>query len=116
MLARTATVVRNLVVHPDRMRQNLDRTGALYCSEAVLLALVRAGLPRQRAYEMVQRCALAAHAGQGRFRDLLAADPDIRTHLDVAALDAAFNLQHHLRHVDRILARALGEDEAATAH
>jgi adenylosuccinate lyase len=116
MLARTAGVVRNLVVHPERMRQNLDRTGALYCSEAVLLALVRAGLPRQRAYEMVQRCALAAHAGQGRFRDLLAADPDIRTHLDVAALDAAFNLQHHLRHVDRILARALGEDEAATAH
>jgi adenylosuccinate lyase len=116
MLARTAVVVRNLVVHPDRMRQNLDLTGALYCSEAVLLALVRAGLPRQRAYEMVQRCALAAHAGQGRFRDLLAADPEIRTHLDVAALDAAFNLQHHLRHVDRILARALGEDEAATAH
>jgi adenylosuccinate lyase len=107
MLARATGLVRNLVVHPERMRANLDRTGELYCSEAVLLRLVRAGLPRQRAYELVQRCALAAHAGQGRFRALLAADPEISARLSGVELDAAFDLDHHLRHVDRILDRAL---------
>ncbi|ACY16343.1 adenylosuccinate lyase [Haliangium ochraceum] len=110
MLARCQRVIDNLVVHPERMRENLERTGSLYCSEAVLLALVRAGLPRQRAYEMVQRCALAAHAGEGDFRQLLGADSDIRDHLSENALDAAFDLDHHLRHVDLILERALATD------
>ena len=107
MLARATRVIRDLVVHPERMRANLDSAGGLFFSEAVLLALVRQGLGRQRAYEMVQRCALAAHAGEGSFRELLAADPDVSAHLDPAALDAAFDLDHHLRHVDEIIDRTL---------
>jgi adenylosuccinate lyase len=107
MLARTTGLVRNLVVHPERMRQNLEKTGGLFFSEAVMLTLVRKGLPRQRAYEMVQRCALAAHGGGGRFRDLLGADPDVSRLLSPAELDAAFDLDHHLRHVDTIFQRAL---------
>jgi adenylosuccinate lyase len=110
-LARTVRLIRGLVVNPERMRANLERTGGLFFSEAVLLDLVRKGLPRQRAYEMVQRCALAAHAGAGEFRQLLGADPDVSQHLSVAELDAAFSLEHHLRHVDTILERALGEGE-----
>jgi adenylosuccinate lyase len=109
-LARSTRLVRNLVVHPERMKENLERTGGLFFSEAVLLRLVRKGLARQRAYEMVQRCALAAHRGEGEFRSLLGADPDISQHLSAEELDAAFDLDHHLRHVDRILERALNED------
>jgi adenylosuccinate lyase len=100
------------------MKANLDRTGGLYFSEAVLLALVKTGLPRQQAYEMVQRCALAAiseaasagHAGAlpGRFRELLGTDKDVSARLDAPALDACFDLEHHLRHVPAILERALG--------
>jgi adenylosuccinate lyase len=118
MVARATSLVDGLVVHPARMRANLDRTGGLYFSEAVLLALVKTGLPRQRAYEMVQRAALAAiqeaaaagHVGArpGRFRALLGADPEVTARLDPQALDACFDLAHHLRHVDAILARALG--------
>jgi adenylosuccinate lyase len=101
------------------MRANLDRTGGLYFSEAVLLALVRSGLPRQGAYELVQRSALAAineaaAAGQtgarpGRFRELLGADPDIASRLPAAELDGLFDLEHHLRHAPAILERALGK-------
>ena len=108
MLARADKVIRGLVVHRERMRQNLEASGGLCFSEAVLLALIQAGLPRQKAYEMVQRCALAAHSGQGRFRELLAADGDIMSHLSRAELDAAFDLGHHLRHVDHIFARVFG--------
>jgi adenylosuccinate lyase len=100
------------------MKANLDRTGGLYFSEAVLLALIRTGLPRQRAYEMVQRSAMAAiteaaEGGQvgarpGRFRELLGADPEVALRLQPAELDAAFDLQHHLRHAPLIIERALG--------
>src|SRR3954471_6116027 len=87
MLARATSLVDGLVVNRARMRQNLDLTGGLYFSEAVLLTLVRKGLPRQAAYVMVQRAALAAiaeaaAAGEtgarpGRFRELLGADPEV---------------------------------------
>ena len=119
MAARATTLVAGLVVHPSRMRANLDRTGGLYFSEAVLLALVRSGLGRQDAYVMVQRAALAAigeaaAAGQvgappGRFRELLAGDPEVTSRLDTKTLDACFDLQHHLRHVSAIVERALGD-------
>jgi adenylosuccinate lyase len=118
MTARATSLVEGLVIHPSRMRANLDRTGGLYFSEAVLLALVKTGLPRQRAYEMVQRSALAAiheaatdgqvGAKPGRFRALLGADPDVASRLDSAQLDALFDLDHHLRHAPAILERALG--------
>jgi adenylosuccinate lyase len=107
MLERATGLVGGLVVHPERMRENLERSGGLVFSEGVMLRLVKKGLPRQKAYELVQRSALAAHEGQGRFRDLLAADADVTKHLSAADLDAAFDLHHHLRHVDRILRRAM---------
>ena len=118
MVARATGLVQGLVVHAARMRANLERFGGLYFSEAVLLALVKTGLPRQKAYEMVQRSALAAineaaadgvtGAKPGRFRELLGKDPDVSSRLDPAALDACFDLDHHLRHAPAILERALG--------
>ena len=75
-----------------------------------MLALVKKGLPRQRAYEMVQKSALAAHGGHGRFRDLLGKDPELGV-LSSAELDQAFDLNHHLRNVDAIFERAFAEEE-----
>ena len=118
MLARATGLVRGLVVHRERMRANLEASGGLCFSEAVLLALVASGLPRQEAYVFVQRCAHAAMAEgaaagkgppPGRFRALLGADPDVARHLDAATLDTCFDLEHHLRHAPTILARALGD-------
>jgi adenylosuccinate lyase len=119
MTVRATGLVDGLVVHPSRMRANLDRTGGLYFSEAVLLALVKSGLPRQEAYVLVQRNALKAieeaaadglvGAKPGRFRALLGEDKDIAARLDTAALDACFDLDHHLRHAPAILDRALGD-------
>jgi adenylosuccinate lyase len=118
MCARATDLVKRLVVHERRMRANLERTGGLYFSEAVLLALVKTGLPRQQAYEMVQRSALkaiseAASMGAigalpGRFRELLGQDADIASRLTPAQLDQCFDLEHHLRHAPAILERALG--------
>jgi adenylosuccinate lyase len=109
MVARATGLVDGLVVHPERMRQNLERTGGLIFSEAVMLRLVATGLPRQRAYEIVQRSALAAHEGRGRFLDLLRADADVQqAGID---LDSAFDLDHHLRHTALIMKRALDDSQ-----
>jgi len=100
-----AFIVEGLVVYPAQLRANLDRSGGLWASEGVLLELVRSGLARQEAYVLVQRNAMRALGGHGAFRDLLVADPDIRSRLDEAALDRQFDLDHALAHVDAIIER-----------
>jgi adenylosuccinate lyase len=108
MLDRAADLVEGLVVYPSNMKRNLDRAAELYFGEAVLLALVEAGIPRQRAYEIVQRNAMRAWRGEGRFRDLLAADDDVGEKLDDEALDELFDLDRALAHVPAIIERTLG--------
>ena len=108
MLDRAAGLVDGLVVYPAHMKRNLDRASELYFSEAVLLALVEAGLPRQQAYVIVQRSAMKAWNGEGRFRDLLAADADVAGRLAPAKLDELFDLDHALAHVPAMVERALG--------
>jgi adenylosuccinate lyase len=111
MVRRAAGLIDGLVVNVARMRENLDRSGGLYFSEAVLLALVRKGMARQAGYELVQRNALAAVEGKGSFRALLGADPEIAARLAAAEIDRAFDLAHHLRHAGAIIDRALAEAE-----
>jgi adenylosuccinate lyase len=110
MLERATALVDGLVVYPEGLRQNLDRTGELYFSEAVLLALVHKGEARQRAYELVQRCAMRAIHGEGRFRDNLAADADIAARLSPSELGACFDLEHALAHAGAIVERAIAEE------
>jgi adenylosuccinate lyase len=116
MVRRAAGLVEGLVVFPERMRKNLDYTGGLYFSEGVMLALVRTGLPRQTAYEMVQKHALAVSAELGTgaapsFRPRLSADPEISGRLSPADLDQAFDLRHHLRWSGTIIDRALHDQD-----
>jgi len=113
MLARAARMVRGLVVYPEAIADNLDRTGGLVFSEGVLLALVDKGLPRQEAYGMVQRNAMRAWKGEASFRELLERDADVVGRLGADGIAACFDLGHVLRHVDTILARALSSDPKA---
>ena len=112
MVRRAAGLIEGLVVNAARMRRNLELTGGLFFSEAVLLQLVRKGLARQAAYELVQRNAMRAAAGEGDFRALLLADPEITAHLTAADIDRAFDLDHHLRHAGTIIDRALADSTA----
>jgi adenylosuccinate lyase len=108
MLDRVRGVIADLIVYPERLRQNLDQTGGLWASEGILLALVDKGLGRQDAYVLVQRNAMKAFEGQGEFRKLLHADAEIGKHLSAEDIDKEFDLEHALAHVDTIIDRALG--------
>jgi adenylosuccinate lyase len=109
MLERAAALVDGLVVYPEALRHNLDRSGELFFSEAVLMALIRRGRPRQAAYEIVQRCAMKALAGEGSFRQHLAAEPEIGASMSTADLEHCFDMKRALSYADVIVDRALGE-------
>src|SRR5450432_58134 len=111
MVRRAAGLVDGLVVNTARMRKNLDLTGGLYFSEAVMLTLVRKGMARQAAYELIQKSALKAVAGEGSFRALLGDDPELAAKLTPAEIDKAFDLDHHLRHAGSIIDRALADTQ-----
>jgi adenylosuccinate lyase len=110
MLDRATQLVSGLVVYPENLKRNLEKTGGLFFSEAVLLALVKKGRPRQKAYELVQRSAMRAFAGDGAFQSNLAGDPDVRALLTPEELTRLFDLDHALAHVETIIERALAED------
>ena len=107
-LARLTQLMDRLVVYPERMRQNLESLGGLVDSQRVLLALTQAGMSREDAYRVVQRHAMAAWDGAGRFSDLLKRDPEIARFLDPKRIDSLFDTAYHLKHVDTIFARVFG--------
>jgi adenylosuccinate lyase len=112
MLARMTEVIDGLVVYPEAMERNLNALGGAIFSEQLLLALVRRGVDRDRAYRWVQRHALKAPASQ--FRDAVREDPDIAGVLSAGDLNELFDLRHHLRHVDMLLRRAFDADGRET--
>ena len=105
MMRRFTEVVKGLQVYPERMRENMARTGPLAFSEAVLVALMRKGMSRETAYSTVQRHAMAAWEQGADFVAGLSADPGVNSRLSREELAACFDLKHHLRQVDRILER-----------
>jgi adenylosuccinate lyase len=113
-LARLTGMMDRLVVHPERMRQNLESLGGLVDSQRVLLALTQAGMSREDAYRAVQRNAMAAWDGKGRFTDLLKQDPEITRYLEPQTIDGLFDTAYHLKHVDTIFHRVFG-DEVGTS-
>ncbi len=98
-------VMKGLQVYPERMRENLGITRGLVFSQRVLLALIDRGLTRQEAYRLVQRNALKAWKERADFRQLLLADPEVAVRLPAAEMDALFDYQYYLRHVDRVYQR-----------
>jgi adenylosuccinate lyase len=109
-LARLTAVVDKLVVYPERMARNLDRMGGLVHSQRVLLALTQAGLSREDSYALVQRNAMKVWESDGQLSllELLKGDPDISQRLSADELNALFDLDYHLKHVDTIFGRVFG--------
>ena len=107
-LRRLASVIERLVIYPQNMRRNLDRLGGLVHSQRVLLALTQKGVSREDAYAAVQRNAMKVWREEGKFIDLLKADPEVRPHLTDAELAELFDDGYHFKQVDTIFARVFG--------
>jgi adenylosuccinate lyase len=109
MLRRFTRIVTGMVVYPERMRENLNRSRGVVFSGTVLLELARRGASREQAYEWVQRNAMRSFSEQRDFKTLLLDDPDISAVLPRPDLERAFDLDDQLRHVDHIFERVFEE-------
>ncbi len=105
LLDLTRFIVEGLEVDPARMAENLELSYGLVYSQRVLLKLTEAGLPRQVAYELVQRHAMRAWRERRPFAELLAADPEVTERLGADELKACFDPAFYLRNVDAIFRR-----------
>jgi adenylosuccinate lyase len=114
MLHRLTSVLDTLLVYPDAMWENLERTGGLLYSQRVMLALTEKGLSREAAYALVQRHAMAVWSGGGTLKDRLAADLEVRRHLSTPELEELFDLTYFLKHVGTIFARVFGQEEGSS--
>ncbi|MGE5840228.1 MAG: adenylosuccinate lyase, partial [Deltaproteobacteria bacterium] len=108
MLHRLGRIIKNLVVYPDHMIENLNKMKGLIYSQQVLLKLAEIGLERQKAYEMVQRSALKVWDRGKDFQSLLLEDEEIRKHLTKNDIAEIFSLEYHLKHVEDIFQRVFG--------
>ncbi|MGE5357933.1 MAG: adenylosuccinate lyase, partial [Bacteroidales bacterium] len=115
MLRRFTKIAAGMVVYPDRMRQNLERSRGVVFSGSVLLALASKGVSREQAYQWVQRNAMRSFHDARDFKQLLVEDPEVTTALPAAEIEQAFNLDHELRHVDELFDRVFREAPASAA-
>ena len=115
MLEKAASLIDGLIVHPDRMLENLNATRGLVFSGELLLALTQAGLAREAAYECVQRNAMKCWDEGGDFRELVSADKDVAAHLSEKQIDEVFSLDRYLRNVDQVFARVFDLENGAVA-
>jgi len=111
MLRRLTRIVTGMAVHPDRMRQNLERSRGVVFSGTVLLELARRGASREQAYEWVQRNAMRSFSERRDFKTLLLADGDITAVLPPTDIERAFDLGEQLKHVDHIFERVFQAQE-----
>ncbi len=113
MLRRFTRIVSGMVVYPDRMLENLQRSRGVVFSGTVLLELAKRGVSREQAYEWVQRNAMRSFHEQRDFKQLLADDADVTRVIGRDVIDESFDLGAQLQHARTIFARVFGPAPAA---
>lgn len=110
ILHLTKNVLKDLVVYPENMKKNMDKSKGLYFSSKVLVALVEKGLSRDQAYDIVQRNAMKAWDTEGlMFKDALLQDPEVNSRLTKEEIDKIFNVEEFLKNIPYIYERVFGK-------
>ncbi len=105
LLHRMVFILENLLVYPDAMMENINRTGGLFYSQSLLLKLVEKGFTREDSYRLVQAIAMRVWAREGTLRELAGSDPEISAKVSAAELDDIFNLGRYLENIGLVYNR-----------
>ena len=98
-------ILDGLLVYPKNMIASLSKTKGLIYSQRVLLELMKKGLAREAAYEIIQRCAMQVWQETSDFKDILNRDRKVRKYLKPGQIDACFDVKYYTRHTDLIFKR-----------
>lgn len=104
-IKKFTNIIDKLLVYPDAMMENLNKTGGLIFSQRILIALVSKGVLREDAYRWVQRNAMKRWLEKEDFKTNISKDEDIVKYLSQDEIDECFKVDYFLRHVDMIMAR-----------
>ena len=105
MLHKLIPTIDGLLVYPKNMIASLTKTKGLIYSQRVLLELMKKGLTREDAYEIIQHCAMQVWKETSDFKDVLYRDRKVRKHLNTSEIDACFDIKYYARHRDMIYKR-----------
>jgi adenylosuccinate lyase len=105
MLIQLDRIMKNILVYPDNMRANLNKTRGMIFSGRLLLELCKKTRSKEEAYQIVQDNAMKAWKGSGDFKDLILKDKRARKHLSQRRIEECFDLNFYLRNVDHIFKR-----------
>ncbi len=109
MIHRLKGIIEGIVVHPENMMKNLNLTKGLIFSQQVMLALIKRGLSRQEAYNLVQRNAMKVWNEGIDFKSALTKDKELIKYLSYEDIERIFDLEYHLRNIDIIFNRVFSE-------
>ena len=105
MLNRFKDILDNLVVYPEKMKEDIYITNGVIFAQRVMNALIGKGLSREQAYDTVQPIAMKAWSEHLDYNTLLKADEGVRANLSEAEIDSCFTLDYYFKNVDYILKR-----------
>ena len=105
MLNQMSDIIEHLVIYPENMKANLDKTGGLIFSQRVLIELVKTGLTREKAYRLVQKNAMQSWKDKKSFQELLLEDKEVTAALKPYKINKCFELGYYLRNVKKIFKR-----------
>lgn len=108
MLNRLTGLIGNLLVYPERMKENLNQMKGLVFSQQILLALAEAGVSREDAYQLVQYQAMKVWEEKVDFQSLIQNDARISEVLGQEKIKEIFDLDYHLKYINDIFDRVFG--------
>jgi adenylosuccinate lyase len=109
MLAKTISLIKNLIIYPDNMMANLNLTRGLIFSQKVLLKITEKGATREEAYKIVQTCAMDVWADKAKnLKDELLKSPKANKFLSKKEIDSIFDFKKMLKSVNYIYKRTVG--------
>jgi len=105
ILQKSIFIIKNLKVYPERMKQNLRISGGLVFSQKIVTALIKKGLDRNKAYDLVQKYALESYDTKKDFKSIISKDKEITGLLSKKELDICFDFSSLLKNVNKIFKR-----------
>lgn len=105
MLKRLTGILKGIQVYPERMKENIEKSYGLFCSQRVMLKLTEKGLSREDAYKLVQQRAMQSWKEKTPFKDLLRQDRVITSYLSMKEIDKLFDMKFYMKNVDYIYKR-----------
>jgi len=105
MLLKSKNLIKNLVINPEKMRENLEITNGLIYSQAILLSLTKKGVSREEAYRLVQRNAMRVWDEKINFEAALSDDEQIKKYLTIEEINEICNLENRLKNTEFIFDR-----------